>query len=181
MYPISQRDWDNYTTTVLDHGLNIAVLVIAGRLFPGSFDVSDDAPDTYEGLVALFESGRRLVVYKGGSDNTIFGDPTVNYHFRAWHDWCHWQGRHDFSLAGEYAVYEMQCAHLVTVYGDDETTHRWQRILFADGIGQKLHHEQHGSFPQNQMEFVRRFLGNRPAAAAIAAAEPQAPSAVPQF
>lgn len=100
MYPISQDDWNRYTTSVLDHGLNVAVLVIAGRLFPGSFDVSDDAPDTYEKLVALFESGRRFVVYEGGSENTIFGDPAVNHHFRAWHDWCHWKGRHDFSMGG---------------------------------------------------------------------------------
>lgn len=178
MYPISQRDWDTYTTAVLDHGLNVAVLLIAGRLFPGSFDVGDDAPDSYEKLVSLFESGRRFIVYGGGSDSTIFGDPTVNHHFRAWHDWCHWQGRHDFSLAGEYAVYQMQCGHLATIYGDNETTHRWQRILFADGIAQKLHFQKYGSFPEDQMAFVRRFLKEHPAAT-IAAAELLSPGAVP--
>jgi hypothetical protein len=167
MYPISQNDWNRYTNSILDHGLNVAVLVIAGRLFPGSFDVSDDAPDTYDKLVALFESGRRFVVYKAGSANTIFGDPAVNHHFRAWHDWCHWKGRHDFSMRGELAVHEMQSAHLVTVYGDCETTRHWQHILFADGIGQKLHHQRHGSFPQNQMAFVRQFLEDHPTSAEI--------------
>jgi hypothetical protein len=31
-----------------DHNLNAAIIEIAKRLFPAGFDVSDDAPDTYE-------------------------------------------------------------------------------------------------------------------------------------
>lgn len=144
MYPIKQNDWNRYRDTVLDHGLNVAILHIAQRLLPQGFDVSDTAPDSYEALVACFESGARYVVYAGGSENTIYGDPKVNYHFRAWHDWCHWQGKHNFSFQGEYATYQMQCEHLAQLYGNDETTERWRRILFADVIGQKLYfHRKH--------------------------------------
>ncbi|MFN3889609.1 MAG: hypothetical protein ACK4MV_04360 [Beijerinckiaceae bacterium] len=158
MYPISQKAWKHYRTSILDHELNVAVMVIANRLFPAGFDVSDDAPDSYEKLVQRFESGRRYVVYSGGADKTIFGDPEVNYCFRAWHDWCHWRGRFDFSFTGEYATYEMQCEHLVRVYGQGERIERWKKILFADVIGQRLHHDLTGTFPVDQMKFVREFL-----------------------
>jgi hypothetical protein len=167
MYPITQEDWDRYRETVLDHGLNMAILTICRRLLPQGFDVAETAPDTYEAIVTLFESGQRYVVYAGGSENTIYGDPEVNYHFRAWHDWCHWQGKYDFSLAGELGAYHLQCDHLVAIYGASDTTRRWQRILYADIIGQKLYFRQHGSFPTDQMTFVRQYLetANCPAAA----------------
>ena len=162
MYPISEKDWQWYEENVLDHNLNVAVRTISRILLPGGFDVSEDAPDTYEKLVAHFESGARLVVYSGGSDKSIFGDPEINYHFRAWHDWCHWQGHHDFSMRGEYAVYEMQCAHIVRFYGDTHMTRRWRTILFADGMGQKAYHEKYGTFPDDQFAFVREFIADPP-------------------
>jgi hypothetical protein len=161
MYPIHNKDWQKYSETILDHGLNAALLTIAGRLFPGGFDVRDDAPDSYEKIVALFESGKRYVVFGGGSESTIFGDPHVNHSFRAWHDWCHWQGQFDFSLRGEFGAYKMQCCHLSRVYGDDEQTTRWKQILFADIIGQKLYFQRTGEFPIDQMAFVRDFLTDR--------------------
>lgn len=168
MYPISQQDWDRYREAVLDHGLNMAILTICQRLLPRGFDVAETAPETYESIVALFESGQRYVVYAGGSENTIYGDAEVNYHFRAWHDWCHWRGGHDFSLAGELGAYNLQCAHLFTFYGQSEVTRRWQRILYADIIGQKLYFRQHGSFPVDQMAFVRQFLKKLDCPAAMA-------------
>lgn len=161
MYPISQQDWGRYRDAALDHGLNAAILTICQRLLPGGFDIAENAPDTYEAIVALFESGKRYVVYAGGSENTIYGDPEVNYHFRAWHDWCHWTGRFDFSLEGELGAYRMQCGHLVSVYGEDETVRHWQHILFADIIGQKLYHREHGTFPDDQLAFVLSVLKDR--------------------
>ncbi len=158
MYPISIRDWNWYTTQILDHGLNVAVMAMARRLFPGGYDVGENAPDTFEKLKALFESGKRFVVYSGGSANTIFGDPHVNYDFRAWHDWCHWQGDFDFSLRGEYETFRMQCRHLAIVHGDNETTRHWRRILFADIIAQKFYERRIGRFPDHQMHIVRRYL-----------------------
>lgn len=158
MYPIRESDWTRYRHGPLDHGLNVAVLHIARKLLPAGFDVSGDAPDTYEAIVRQFESGKRYVVYAGGSENTIFGDPEVNYHFRAWHDWCHWKGSFDFSFQGEYGVFGMQCEHLMAVYGSGEKTEKWKRILFADIIGQKLYFQRHQRFPVDQMGFVLQFL-----------------------
>jgi hypothetical protein len=41
----------------LDPNLNAAIIAIAKRLFPSGFDVSDDAPDTYEKLKAHLDVG----------------------------------------------------------------------------------------------------------------------------
>ncbi len=158
MYPISEADWNRYRSEVLDHHLNVAVLLVTRRLFPASFDVSESAPDTYEKLVALFESSKRYVVYSGGSEQTIFGDPDVNYHFRAWHDWCHWRGGYDFSMQGEYNTLKLQCQHLTQIYGNNAQTRRWRRILFAEVIGQKIFQQLNGHFPENQRRFVDDYL-----------------------
>jgi len=145
----------------LDAGLNAAVLHMAGRLFPTGFDVSEDAPDTFEKLVDHVRRRRRLTVWSGGSADTIFGNPEVNYAFRAWHDWCHLNGRHDFTLAGEMAAVEMQCEHLLTVYGQSSKTREWCRILRAEVIGQALYLERHGDFPERQRDFVSAYLDNQ--------------------
>ena len=53
----------------------------------------------------------------------------------------------------------MQC-DLVSVYGEDETVRHWH-ILFADIIGQKLYHREHGTFPDDQLAFVLSVLKDR--------------------
>lgn len=143
---------------VPNRSLNAVVVAIARKLFPTGFDISDAAPNTYEELVALFESRNRYVVYAGGADTAIFGDREVNYHFRAWHDWCHWKGRHDFSLQGERATFRMQCQHIVLRFGDSARTRYWRRVLFADVVGQKLYWKRYREFPEDQVTFVRSIL-----------------------
>ena len=141
-----------------DVRFNAAVLKACKRVLPHGFDVSAEAPQTYEGLIAHFDAGRRMVVYSGGSERTIYGDPKVNYAFRAWHDWCHWRGRYDFSLEGERAACAMQAQHLVELYGDSRESRRWRRILHAEIIGQREYFDRFGVFPDDQRAFVENFL-----------------------
>lgn len=143
-----------------DRGFNAAVVRIAGRLFPDGFEVSDQAPQTYDELVALLDAGGRMVVWSGGSARTIFADPVVNYAFRAWHDWCHWRGRHPFTPAGEQACFRRQCRHLRALYGRGPRTRRWIRLLAADLLGQQRYYERHGRFPEDQRAFVRAYLAD---------------------
>jgi len=142
----------------LDIHFNAAVLTICSRVLPGGFDVADDAPETYDELIAHLDAGARMLVYRGGSERTIYGDPEVNYAFRAWHDWCHWRGRHDFSPEGERAACAMQGDHLVTVYGESSQTRRWRRILHAEIIGQREYFDRHGVFPDDQRAYVESYL-----------------------
>ena len=102
---------------------------VAGNLFTEGFDVAPDAPSTYRALKAHLDAGKRLVVYDGGSEGTIYVTPAVNHAFRAWHDFSHWTGKHDFSVRGECAVFAMQRQHLLDLYGDNKQTERSIDIL----------------------------------------------------
>jgi len=147
-------DWSSHTPRPLDPELNAAIVAIASCIFPAGFDVADSAPDTYEELKAHLGAGHRMVVWSGASDATIYGCPEVNWAFRAWHDWCHWQGQHDFTLEGEAATAELQCEQLLGLFGDTPRTRRWQRIIQTEIIEQGRHLVIHGAFPGDQRAFV---------------------------
>jgi len=154
--PTFQRN--SFSDFAFDIHFNAAVLTICSRLWPGGYDVSNAAPETYEELIAHLDAGHRMVVYNGGSEQTIYGDPEVNFAFRAWHDWCHWRGRHDFSHEGERAACAMQSEHLIALYGESSQTRRWRRILQAEIIGQRDHFDRHGAFPEDQRAFAENYL-----------------------
>ena len=143
----------------LDTGLNAAIMHISTKLFPTGFDVSADAPATFEELTAHLDAGKRMVVFSGGSGATIYADPEVNWCFRAWHDWCHWRGNYPLSLKGERATCAMQAQHLLTLYGNGPQVRRWIRIIHAEIIGQANFYHEHGHFPVDQYGFVTRYLG----------------------
>jgi hypothetical protein len=146
----------------LDIQFNAAILAVCRRTLPAGFDVTDNAPQTYEELVAHLDAGNRMTVYSAGAERTIYGDPEVNYAFRAWHDWCHWRGRHDFSLEGERATCAMQARHLVARFGESSLTRRWGRVLHAEIIGQREFFDAHGHFPVDQRAFVEIYLTGTP-------------------
>ncbi len=152
----------------LDIHFNAAVLTICSRVLPGGYDVSDSAPETYDELIAHLDAGGRMIVYSGGSERTIYGDPEVNFAFRAWHDWCHWRGRYDFSHEGERAACAMQGDHLIARYGESSETRRWRRILQAEIIGQREYFDRHGTFPEDQRAFVAAYLADHSPRTALA-------------
>ena len=139
---------------------NVAVNHIAGKLFPCGFDVGPDAPATLEALNAQFATGRHKVDNRR-SDNTIFACPETNWHFRAWHDWCHWKGQHAFTLEGESAVARMQIEHVRGLYGDGPTLDAFSQLILAEVVGQAAYYAASGEFPADQRAFVRAFLGWR--------------------
>lgn len=147
-------DWSTHNPAPLDPALNSAIVAIASLLFPAGFDVDDVAPDTYEKLRAHLDAGRRMLVWSGASEFTVFGCREVNWAYRAWHDWCHWQGAHDFTLEGEEATATMQAEQLAFLYGDTEQTCRWRRIIHADIVEQGRYAAQFGDFPVDQMAYV---------------------------
>ena len=142
----------------LDIGFNVAVQHIASKLCPGGYQVSDDAPDTYVKLRAHLDRTKQMKVWSGGSENTIYSDREVNWAFRAWHDWCHYNGAHPFTPEGERAVFEMQCSHLILFYGDCYQTRLWIKLLRAEVIGQQEYFYKYGYYPHDQRAFVETYL-----------------------
>ena len=158
MYPITISDWKTYRNRALDIGFNVAVLAIAGRLFPCGFDIAEDAPRTYEQLLMQLNTHKRMIVQSGGYEQTIFGDREVCCAFRAWHDWCHWRGEFDFSLNGDRGACAMQEQHLVSLYGSCEKTDEWRRILRAEILEQRECFIHNTRFPVDQRAFVENYL-----------------------
>jgi hypothetical protein len=101
-----------------------------------------------------------MVVYSGGSENTIYEDRQVNYAFRAWHDWCHWTGKVALDMEGEVEACQMQCHQLYDVFGFNAQTFRWGTIIKAEVIGQATYYERYQRFPTNQRMFVEHYLAN---------------------
>lgn len=146
----------------VDVGFNVAVLHIADKLFPRGFDVRADMPfngvDDFAKLKQIIaDNDGRMVVWSGGSDATIFGDPEVNYAFRAWHDWCHLNGNYPFTVEGEAAAATTQAAHLIKLYGA-EKSRPWRALLKAEVVGQAEYYAEHGQFPANQVGFDLEYL-----------------------
>lgn len=148
---------DKTALSPFDQGLNDAIIEITNRLV-GPFKVSNDAPGTFRELKAHLDTGKRVVVAREGSEQTIFGDPEVNYAFRAWHDWCHWKGGYDFSIEGEMATCNMQIEQLYAIFGVSETTKRWSRYIIAEVIGQRRYYERYREYLSDQRAFVTAYM-----------------------
>ena len=149
----------------IDIHFNVAVMTIARRLFPGGYDVAEDAPSTLEALTAHIARKGRMLVYSGASDATIFGDREHNYAFRAWHDWHHWKRQLPFTPEGEREVARHQENDLYRVYGQPRTeeeqlrrrTHA--RLIDCEINGQIKYAQNHnGEFPKDQIAFARMYL-----------------------
>lgn len=143
-------------------GFNAAVTTLARKVWPLGYDVSDDiahanAPDP-EAYFAEITARQRVTIYTGGSGATIFGDPDVNYDFRAWHEWTHYVLRAPFDIEGELRVANRQCEDIAKLYGHGGRTIRWQRLIMAEVYGQALYFKQWGVFPEDQRTFDNAFL-----------------------
>lgn len=113
------------------------------------FEVSEHAPDTFKRLQSECTE-RRLIVWPGASERTVYGAPQVNWGFRAWHDAMHLKLSAPFTPEGEREVCRVQMASC----GSDALA----RILHAEIVGQLEYQAVHGAFPSDQIEFVQSYL-----------------------
>ena len=141
----------------LDHAFNRAVHHIANKLLPNGWDVSDPAPSSLAELKAHYATTGRICVWSGGSDYTIFADRETNYAFRAWHDYHHLIGNHEFTPDGEHAVMMAQQSDILALYGDNQG---FADLIHAEIVGQGEYERANGVFPQDQMAFVRAYLAD---------------------
>jgi hypothetical protein len=149
---------------MLDRSFNAAVLAIASHILPRGFDVSDNAPSTYDELRQHYQATGRILVWSGASDRTIFGDPEVNHAFRAWHDARHILGAHDFSFLGECRTCFAQIADMEALFRGHHRLPFWRRLLRAEVIGQAYYVKIWGEFPADQSDFVECYLRSPPLA-----------------
>lgn len=181
--------WASYAAAAqadFDHGpvyrpLNDACKHMAEKIFPQGFDVTANAPNTYEDLVSHYAKTGRMAVWNGASDKTIFGDDQANYAFRAWHDSCHLRGMHPFTPEGEEGAFEEMVSDVHKEYGDTPDSKKMIGLLHEEIIGQLDYTKFHaGQFPVDQRSFAQAYLKDPEGAvrmtfkAAVAAALAQA-------
>lgn len=122
--------------------LNNKIMLLAPK-----HHVSSLAPDSFERLNRHIG---RLVVWFGASEDTIYGNASVNWAFRAWHDSLHLKLGAPFTFEGEKLV-ALEQARLVD-------NPRLGDIIMAEVVGQAEHLEKHGEFPANQRAFIEAYL-----------------------
>lgn len=105
-----------------------AVRKISASLFPQGFDVSDHAPNTLRDLALHMARTGRMCVSTGNTDDHSFDNEGTYHAFRAWHDWCHVQGGHEFTIEGECATVRMQHAMVAAMFGE-KNMRAWLPIL----------------------------------------------------
>lgn len=108
-----------------------------------------DASGQPDALGALIRSpSGRLLVWAGASERTVYGDPAVNWAFRAWHDALHLGLRLPFDSRGEHAL-ALEHAAVMGRRSD-----AWARVMLAEVYGQVRHVQLHGAFPSDQAAFT---------------------------
>lgn len=140
---------------------NCAVQTLTKMVWPQGYDLSaTEAPDSLKKLKAEYAARKRITVFSGSSEHTIFADAGINQDFRAWHDYCHLTLNADFSLEGETAACNLQSLHIRQRYGEGETSAFMIQLLEAEVIGQALYYRRYKSYIDNQRAFVMDYIQN---------------------
>lgn len=142
--------------------LNRFIQDINGTLMPNGFDTTPDehAFDTLDKIKLHFYQTGRVCVWEGASDDTIFGLPSMNHAFRAWHDWGHIHLDAPFTMQGELQVLEWQ-KWLVDRWHVKSFIERQtiKYLLECEIRGQLEYQAAHGgAFPKEQREFALEWL-----------------------
>lgn len=114
------------------------------------FDMAGGDPErAFCYMLEDFNAGK-LVIWTGESENTIFGDPWINYQFRAIHDIFHCVYQKGFSAGDELQVnYLQQQAFCFDGLGEFD-----RELLNIETAGQVLYFDACGEFPKDQRKFA---------------------------
>jgi len=106
-----------------------------------------------------FENTGYLSINVEHSDKTIFGAPSTNWQFRAWHDSQHIAANADFSLEGERIAANRQMDQIVFLNGPSTRDKlRWVALVDCEVNGQGEYFAEHGASPNDQRAFAKDWL-----------------------
>lgn len=108
----------------------------------------DDLKGTFLEHKDYFKETGKLRIWKGASNNTIFGSPTVNWYFRAWHDHVHITNDLGYSPIEESIVAEIQKSQLPKDWIIE------RELIDIEVTGQVQYHHLHGNFVKDQRQFT---------------------------
>ena len=146
----------------VDRQLDAAVIAMAAattrigwRACPGAGATS------LKQLQRLTEFDGFITVDAANSDQTIYGAPSTNHAFRAWHDAVRLSLGAEFTLAGETLVAVKQCEQLRARYGCNDQVEYWCCLIMAEIVDQALYRIANGYFPVDQRSFTIEKAQNR--------------------
>lgn len=157
----------------VDKLFEAATLDLAGRLWPKGWEASIVAPSTLASMTAFYKAHGHLQVSSLHCERTIFSDASVNYAFRAWHDWHHVALQASFDRLGEQLVHDAMARDLSNWLANHYHKHvtddphasrfsyhfkRCHALLKCDNIGQLDHWEALGAPPVDQRAFALGYL-----------------------
>lgn len=125
---------------------------------PFKVEFVDCEPYTgFDDMVKQFEESKVLKVSKLHSELTIFGDPEVNWKFRAFHDFLHIVHGLDFTFESELLVNYEQ-----TKIAFEAGLSKFDiQLLNIETAGQIVYFKKYGEFPKDQRKFCIDELLNR--------------------
>lgn len=128
---------------------------------PVNYAVANFAPDTDMTMFTQAKCGSGLVIWSGGSDATIFQQPSDNWAFRAWHDSVHLIGCVGFLCENEDLVCELQKQAMFARFGVNSVTEIFAKLIDCEISGQCGYFERTGQFVDDQKQFAIDWLRTR--------------------
>lgn len=117
------------------------------------FDESD-LTGTFQKHLKRFKETKKIHIWTGASDKTIFGEPTVNHKFRAWHDLIHLANGLGYDSIGESIVADLQIASLPQDWIFE------RELIHVEVVGQIHYFGMRNEFVEDQRQFTVDYLIN---------------------
>ena len=145
LYPISQR-LNDFIELWFEEKKDLFSFVSVDDFNPA------DIEGTLKKHIKRFEETKKINIWTGCSDKTIFASDEINHKFRAWHDFYHITKNLSYFEEGEKKVCELQKNDLPKNYNFEKT------LLDIEIVGQVEFFKEKNDFPINQHKFCKDFL-----------------------
>lgn len=121
-------------------------------------DVDDfnenDIEATFEAHKKRYRETKKIHIWTGAGENTIFGSPEVNAKFRAWHDYIHIIYNLGYSITEESIVCDIQRDMLPKEWSFEN------RLIECEIKGQAYYFYKQNKFVKDQRHFTVIWLQN---------------------
>lgn len=114
----------------------------------------EDIEGTFQRHKKRFEESGVISIWTGASEGTIFGDPTINHKFRAWHDYIHLTHNLGYDFIGESITANVQASQLPNDWLFE------RELVLCEVVGQAQYNMMTGEFVEDQRQFTVDYLQN---------------------
>lgn len=151
------------TLSTVRDGLADAVVQASRRLNVPRIHLRDDIGFiTDRDMIRHYRETGTLLVWTGMSSNTLFGQPSDNYLFRAWHDYCHILSQVCNREHGKLGCFEPRAEYDVADWQCNGIGDRLAAVVQTEiRDGAKVYEDTGLFIPENQIEWALPTLERR--------------------